>query len=121
MIPEELNNRGNAEKVYDLTTDDIANMIDGDRVNIEDVIDKNIIIEDVIFQKSDYGDGNYAILQMKINDGLYSMTTGSKAIVRQLTENKNKMPFQCRIIKQKSMNSEYEYFTLSPPALVGRF
>lgn len=117
MMPEELNKQ-NVEEVYNLTMDDISNILEGDRVNIDDVLDKNIIINDGVFQKSAYNEGNYVILQMEIDNKLFNLITGSKAIVRQLEENIKKMPFRCRIIKQRSLNSEYEYYTLAPPAVM---
>ena len=111
-----LNNfKGENGGIYDLTDNDMpTQLFDGERIGIDEILDKPIIIRDIETRPSSFGKGDYAILQVEIEGELHVVLTGSEVLVRQIKEKADKLPFRCRIIEQQSTRSKYKYYTLAP-------
>ena len=111
-------NEGNEDSgndVYDITDDDMSTqMFDGERIDMEDVLGEPIVIRDMATRPSSFSDGDYAILQIEMGGELRVALTGSKVLVKQVSEKADRMPFRCKVIEQQSTKSKYKYYTLAP-------
>ena len=102
-------------RIYDLTEDDTTTQLfNGERIDMEDILDKSIIIKDMEIRPSSFSDGDYIILQVEIDGELHVVLTGSEVLVRQIKEKADKMPLRCKVIEQQSTRSKYKYYTLAP-------
>ena len=109
---EKKDNRGG---IYDLTDDDMPKQLfDGERIGVDEILDKSIIIRDMATRPSSFSDGDYAILQIEIDGELHVVLTGSAVLVQQIKEKADKMPFRCKVIEQQSARSKYKYYTITP-------
>ena len=102
-------------EIYDLTDEDMpTQLFDGERMDMEDVLDRPIIVKDMEIRPSSFSEGDYIILQIELDGDPRVVLTGSLVLVRQLKEKADKIPFRCRIIAQQSAQSKYKYYTLAP-------
>ena len=114
-VREDKTSREKEKVVTDLTEEDIpAQMFEGEKIGMEDVLDENIVIKDMATRPSSFSEGEYAILQIEKDGEPYVITTGSTVVMRQIQEKADKLPFRCRIIEQQSTRSKYTYYTLAP-------
>ena len=103
------------DEVYDLTEKDMpTQMFDGERIGMDDILDKNIIIRDMVTRPSSFSEGDYIILQIEKDGEPCVVLTGSAVLTRQIKEMSDKLPFRCKIIEQQSTRSKYTYYTLIP-------
>ena len=110
---------------YDVTEDDVGGYFEGERVQIEEVMDRVIVISAIDVRPSDFSDGDYAIVQMIWDDDLqqeqqeaqtpYTFTTSSGVLLKQLKQLKDRMPIRAKITARLSEATGREYYTLSPP------
>jgi len=104
---------------YDITEDDVGGYFEGERVQIEEVMGKSIVISAVDIRPSDFSDGDYAIVQMIWDDDLqqtpYTFTTSSGVLLGQFKRLKDQMPIRTKITAKSSEATGREYYTLSPP------
>ena len=108
-------NEDSGNDVYDLTDDDVSTqMFDGERIDMEDVLGEPIVIRDMVTRPSSFSEGDYAILQIEMGGELRVVLTGSKVLVKQVSEKADRMPFRCKVIEQQSTKSKYKYYTLAP-------
>ena len=116
-IPEEEKGR----ETYDVTEDDLGGYLEGERLQIEEVMDKVIVISAIDVRPSDFSDGDYAVVQMVWNDEAlieqppYTFTTSSGVLLKQLKRLKDRMPIRTKIVAKVSEASGREYYTLAPP------
>ena len=111
----EVKEMGKNDGIYDITESDMpTQMFDGERIDMDEILDKTIIIRNVETRPSSFGEGDYAILQVEIDEELHVVLTGSKVLVKQIKDKTDRMPFRCKIIEQKSTQSKYKYYTLAP-------
>jgi hypothetical protein len=102
-------------EVYNLTMEDMpTQMFDGERISMDDILDKDIIIRDMVTRPSSFSEGDYAILQVEKDGEPYVALTGSVVLLRQIKEKADKLPFRCKIVEQQSTRSKYRYYTLAP-------
>ena len=103
------------DSIYDITENDMpTQMFDGERIGIDEILDKTIIVRNVETRPSSFNEGDYAILQVEIDEERHVVLTGSKVLVKQIKDKADRMPFRCKIIEQKSTQSKYTYYTLAP-------
>ena len=101
--------------IYDLTDEDMpTQLFNGERIDMEDVLDRPIVIKNMEIRPSSFSEGDYIILQIELEGDPHVVLTGSLVLVRQLKEKADKIPFRCRIIEQQSTQSKYKYYTLAP-------
>jgi len=96
--------------VYDLTEDDVGSNISGERVDIDDLIGKNITIEGMTTRPSTFHGGNYAIIQLS---GERVLMTSSSILIDQIKELQDKLPMRCQIAKYKSATKDRKYYSLA--------
>ena len=105
------------DEVYDLTENDMpTQMFDGERISMDEILDKSIIVRDMTTRPSSFSEGDYAILQIEMDNELRVILTGSGVLVKQVKEKADRIPFRCKVIEQKSAKSKYTYYTLAPVA-----
>lgn len=82
---------------------DTSSALDGEKLNIEEVIDREIIINDFRIRKSKFerGSGKYLTIQFILNDKKHVLFTGSEVLTDQLEKYKEKLPFIAVIKKVK--------------------
>ena len=101
--------------IYNITDDDMPTQtFDGERISMDEILDKSIIIRDMETRPSSFSEGDYVILQIEIDGELCVVLTGSEVLVRQIKEKSDKMPFRCKVLEQQSSRSKYKYYTLAP-------
>jgi hypothetical protein len=99
-----------SDGIYDLTENDVGADISGERVDIEDVIGKNIVIEDMVTRPSTFHDGNYAVIQLS---GDRILMTSSSILIDQIRDLHDKLPIRCQIAEHKSVKNNRKYYSLS--------
>lgn len=78
-------------------TEDI--MLQGDKVKIEDILDKEILIKDCWIGKSKFKDGEMLKLQFELDGKNHIVFTGSSVLIDQTNKYKDKLPFLAEINK----------------------
>lgn len=79
----------------------------GDKIQIEKVLNKKILIIKYRINKSKFKESNYTTVQFRLDDKTYVIFTGSEVITKQLEKYKDKLPFNTTIVKIG------KYFSLS--------
>jgi len=74
-------------------------VLDGDKISITDIINKEVIIVDYRVKESKLKEGNYLTLQIEKNDKKYVIFTGSQVLIDQIERYKNELPFLTTIRK----------------------
>jgi len=110
-----LDKKINKMEVFDVNEDEDDMDLDVNRVQIDDILDKNIIITDFELRPSDYEVGEYAIINLIYNDLESVLMSGSKALVRKLKKYEDKLPIRCRITKKLNTKNNREYYTMASP------
>lgn len=83
-------------------------VLDGDKISINNVVDKDIIVLAFAERASRYAkskDGCYTIIQIELDGNRHVIFTGSRVLRDQLNAYKNELPFRAQITLNKS------YFT----------
>ena len=112
---KDANNDEFGDDVYDLTDNDMpTQMFDGEKIDMDEILDETIIIRDMTTRPSSFSEGDYAILQIEVDGELRVALTGSKVLIKQINEKADRMPFRCKVIEQKSTQTKYSYYTLAP-------
>ena len=102
------------EEITDLTEEDLPTIVfEGEKIDIKDVMNQNIVIRDMITRPSSFTEGDYAVLQIEKDGEPCTITTGSAVLMRQIKERADKLPFRCQIVEQQSMKGKYRYYTLA--------
>jgi hypothetical protein len=83
--------------------------LEGEQLEIADVLDKKIIIRNFRLLPSNIHEGNFAVVQGELDDELITFPTGSKVIMAQLEKLKEKLPIRGTITKPKGKR----YYTLT--------
>lgn len=81
--------------------------LDGDKLKIAEVIDREIEIIGFKISPSKYHERNVLTLQFNLNNDKYIIFTGSVVIMSQVEKYKNELPFMATIRKIN------KYYTLS--------
>ena len=82
--------------------------LDGDKIKIDDLLNKEVIIKDFKVAKSKYeGKGDYMTLQIEENGQTRVSFTGSLVLINQCKRYKDEMPFKATIKKVE------RYYTFS--------
>lgn len=82
-------------------------VLSGDKINLTNILDKEILITDFRVSKSKFNERNYITIQF-IDGGVTFVTfTGSEVLINQLEKYKSKVPFYTTIVKKG------RYFTLT--------
>lgn len=87
-----------------------ANILDGDKIRIDDVINQDVTVADCRFAASKYEknkSGKCLTLQILINDQKRVVFTGSDVMIEQMLKYEDQMPFLATI---KKIN---RYYTLT--------
>ena len=85
-------------------------MFEGDKIELKDILGKEITIKDFKELESQYYDHNYAIVQAENNGKLITFNVNSIVLIRQLNKEKEKgLPFIAKIMKPKGKN----YYTFA--------
>ena len=75
------------------------NILDGDKIKINDVINKEIIILNFSIKESKLKEGNYLTLQIEKENKKYVIFTGSLVLIDQINKYKDEIPFLTTIRK----------------------
>lgn len=79
---------------------DENNRFEGDKIRIDDVLNKKIIVQKFMLNKSKYeGKGSYVTIQILIDDVPKVIFTGSQVISSQCDKYEKEMPFMATIKK----------------------
>lgn len=100
--------------IYDLTENDVGADISGERVDIKDVIGKNIVIKDMSTRPSTFHNGDYAVIQLA---GDRVLMTSSSILIEQIRDIKDKLPIRCQISEHESAKKHMTYYSLSKSLL----
>ena len=75
--------------------------LDGKKIKIDDILNKEIIIKNYTTKKSKYSkeDDDYLTLQLEMNNENYILFTGSKVLLDQIIKYKENIPFITTIKK----------------------
>ena len=106
------------EIVRDLTEEDIGAgaSFEGDTVKMEELVGENVIILDFGTRKSDYSEGDYAIVQINLDGEKRVVLTGASVIMDNLNTYKDLMPYRCKVGEFTSSKSHFKYYALTPPS-----
>ena len=85
------------KKFSDFATDDIA--ITGDKLKLEDILEKEIIIKGYKIANSKYNEGQVLTLQFDMGNKEYIIFTGSSVLIKQIEKYKDEIPFTAKIEK----------------------
>jgi hypothetical protein len=112
LMDEDIKKKGDKsskeEEITDLTEEDLPTIaFEGEKIDIKDVMNQNIVIRDMITRPSSFIEGDYAVLQIEKDGEPCTITTGSIVLMRQVKERANKLPFRCQIVEQQSMKGKY--------------
>ena len=91
----------------DFADEDERGGLEGEKVSIKDILDKEILITAFQFRQSHYYGGDYMILQFQNGNGLQVVFTATEVVKKQLERHKDQLPFYGTIIKKN------RYYTLS--------
>lgn len=78
------------------------NFLEGKKIKIDDILDKELTFTNWDIRKSKFGNGNCLILQFKTDKGIYIVNTGSNCLIEDLKlfeEKQGKVPFEATIVK----------------------
>jgi len=91
----------------DFADEDERGGLEGEKVNIENVLDKEILITNFQFRQSHYHEGAYMILQFRNDGELKVVFTATEVVKKQLERHKDQLPFYGTIVKKN------RYYTLT--------
>ena len=80
--------------------------LDGKKKKITEILNKEILVLNFRIQKSKIKEGNYAILQFKLDNERYVIFTTAKRVMKRLERHKDKMPYFATVIQQ------YKYYKM---------
>ena len=78
------------------------NILDGDKMGIDDILNKEILILGYVIKNSRYSDnsnGKYLTLQIEKESKKHVIFTGSEVLIGQIEKYKDEIPFQATIRK----------------------
>jgi hypothetical protein len=81
--------------------------LDGEKLKIVDIINKEILILNFNIRKSKIKEGNYVIIQFELDDEKHVVFTTATRLMKKLERHKEKMPYHVTIIRK------YKYYTMS--------
>ena len=87
--------------------DEDEDPLDGEKKKILEILNKEILILNFRIQKSKIKEGNYAIIQFKLNGQKHVIFTTASRLMKKLELHKAKLPFHTTIIQ------EFNYFLFS--------
>jgi len=76
--------------------------IEGERVDMTDVLGKRLVLQDFRAMKSQFHEGDYSWIQVRIvdeDDRLVVFTTSSQVLLGQVLDLKDKLPVRAKIVK----------------------
>jgi len=82
------------------------NILDGVKIKIDDILNKEITIIGSRISKSKYGNKNCLTIQFEIDDNRHVLFTGSDVLTNQINKYKNEIPFKAKISK---INKYYSF------------
>lgn len=82
------------------------NILDGNKIKIDDVLNKEIIITDFSIKSSKHNSGEYLTLQIEIDNERHVIFTGSEVLIKQIERYKDEIPFLTTIRK---INKYYSF------------
>ena len=106
------------DEIYELKKSDVVE--DDDQlksINVNDVLEKKIIVYSYVSKDSPYHDGKYAMIDIDVEgDGTIEhkrvLMTSSKVLLDQLKKWEDKMPFRAVIEQRKS--DKWKYYSFKP-------
>ena len=81
--------------------------LDGEKKKIIEILNKEILILNFRIQKSKIKEGNYAIIQFKLNGQKHVIFTTATRLMKKLELHKDEIPFHTTVIQ------EFNYFLFS--------
>ena len=87
--------------------DEDEDPLDGEKLKIVDIINKEILILNFNIRKSKIKEGNYVIIQFELDDEKHVVFTTATRLMKKLERHKEKMPYHVTIIRK------YKYYTMS--------
>jgi hypothetical protein len=87
--------------------DEDEEALDGDKIKIADIIDKEILILNFDIRKSKIKEGDYVIVQFESDGEKHVIFTTAPRLMKKLERHKEKMPYLVTIIRK------YKYYTMS--------
>ena len=74
-------------------------ILDGDKIKLDDVLNKEIIIIGYSIKSSKLKEGKYLTLQIEFADKKHVIFTGSEVLIKQIEKYQSEIPFQTTIRK----------------------
>lgn len=74
-------------------------VLDGDKIKINDILDKPLIILAYRINNSKFDDKECLTIQFELNENKYVLFTGSVVLKNQIVKYKDKIPFKAKISK----------------------
>jgi len=69
------------------------NILDGDKIKIDGVLNKEITITNFSIKSSKHNSGKYLTLQIEFDNERYVIFTGSEVLIKQIEKYKDEIPF----------------------------
>ena len=92
------------KKFSDFATGNTAIM--GDKIKLENILGKEIVIKGYKVGDSKYNDGKLLTLQFNLEEKEYIIFTGSSVLIKQIEKYKDEIPF---ITKIEKVNKFYSF------------
>jgi hypothetical protein len=73
--------------------------LDGEKIKINDILDKEILVKDFFIGKSKHNSGDFIKLQFIMDDKLCVTNSGSNVLIDQISGEDVKFPFLVKIVK----------------------
>ncbi len=88
---------------------------DLEKTEKEDLLGSVITVNGFRLLDSEFNDGKYAVVDFTNGvDARSFFTTASGVLMKQLTHNKENLPFKAGLEEKKSASSSYSYMTFTP-------
>ncbi|HIH40723.1 MAG TPA: hypothetical protein HA221_04095 [Halobacteria archaeon] len=92
----------------------LGDMFEGEKIELDQILDKDIIVRGIKTRPSSYYEGDYAIIQIEKDGKLYVVNTSSSVLMDQIKKRAEEIPFRCRVVKQRSAASKRYYYNIMP-------
>jgi hypothetical protein len=87
--------------------DEDEDPLDGEKIKIFDIVNKEILILNFNIRRSKIKEGNYVIIQFELEGEKHVIFTTATRLMKKLERHKEKMPYRVTVIRK------YKYYTMS--------
>lgn len=106
------------EEIRELTDDDLGfdsdeEMLEGDKITIDEVLNREIILRATRVRDSEFYDGEYIIMQIEMDGNLHIVNSSGKVLIDQAEKLEDKLPIRCKITKRRGSTGR-SYYTFAP-------